>query len=280
MVEPDASELEAAAAAYEDLHVPALFQEWVDRVLDLAEVTAGDHVLDVACGTGVLARGAAQRVGAEGLVVGVDPNTGMLGVAKRLGPSIVWRQGVAEDLPVEDESFDVVVSQFGMMFFTDRRSSILEMARALVPGGRLAVAVWDALEHSPAFSREVELLDRLAGGPAADALRAPFALGDADRLRSMFEDAGIDSPRVITVAGKARYPSVRVMVEADLRGWLPVMGVHLTEGTISKVLSAAETELASFVQPNGEVVFDAPAHILLARRPRSEAGEEPPTAAS
>jgi ubiquinone/menaquinone biosynthesis C-methylase UbiE len=266
MTDTSSRDPEAAAAAYEELHVPALFQAWVDRVLDLAEVSFGDRVLDVACGTGVLARAAARRVGAKGSVVGLDPDAGMLAVAKRLAPSVDWRQGAAEDLPAPDGSFDVVVSQFGMMFFTDPAEAIREMARVLIPGGRLAVAVWDALERSPAYSREVALLERLAGDRAAAALRAPFALGDGRELEDMFRAAGFESTRLVTETRPARFPSVRAMVEADLRGWLPIMGVTLTEEEIAGILSAAEEELASFVQPDGEVVFEASAHIVAGER--------------
>lgn len=71
----------------------------------------------------------------------------MLAVARQLEPAVDWREGFAESLPFPDESFDAVVSQFGLMFFTDRRQALREMLRVLVPGGRLAVAVWDSLEN-------------------------------------------------------------------------------------------------------------------------------------
>src|SRR5262245_6199314 len=106
------------------------------RLADAVRIRPGERVLDVACGTGVLARQAASRVGSEGSVAGVDPSPGMLAVAKRLAPAIAWRQGTAEALPFEDGSFDAVVSQFGMMFFADRGRAIREMLRVLIPGGR------------------------------------------------------------------------------------------------------------------------------------------------
>ena len=225
-----------AARAYEDLHVRALFEEWVESVLDAAEVEDGQTVLDIACGTGVLARGASARVGPSGHVVGLDPGHGMLAVAAELAPTVEWRAGVAEALPFEDDSFDAAVSQFGMMFFTDRVGAIREMLRVAKPGGRVAVAVWDALERSPAYAAEVALLEEVAGRPAADALRAPFVLGDPAELAGLFETAGATSIEVTTRTGTGDFPSVRTMVEADLRGWLPIMGVHLAEEVILHVL--------------------------------------------
>lgn len=110
----------AGARAYEALHVPALFKQWCPRVLDAAGVESGHSVLDVACGTGVLAREAAARVGPAGQVAGVDPGRGMLAVARELAPKLEWLEATAESIPFGDRSFDAVVSQFGLMFFSDR----------------------------------------------------------------------------------------------------------------------------------------------------------------
>ena len=186
----------------------------------------------------------------------------MLAVAKELGPGIEWREGVAESLPYPPASFDAVVSQFGMMFFTDCRQALREMLRVLKPGGRLAVAVWESLENSDAYAVEVALLERLAGKAAADALRAPFVLGDKPGLATLFAGAGVGSVSIETYEGTARFPSIRSMVEADLRGWLPVMGVVLAEETIEAVLNEAESVLAEYVTADGQVVFRSPAHIV------------------
>lgn len=120
-----ASEVDAAEA-YESLFIPALFGEWAPRVADAAELGDGERVLDVACGTGILGREAARRVGKDGLVAGVDPSPGMLAVARRLAPTVDWQQGTAESLPFQDGSFDAVVSQFGLMLFEDRQRAVRE----------------------------------------------------------------------------------------------------------------------------------------------------------
>lgn len=260
------SEIEAAAG-YEDLLVPALFQQWVGAVLDAAQILPGHRMLDVACGTGVLARGAADRVGSAGHVAGVDPDRGMLAVAERLAPTLEWRQGTAESLPYPEECFDAVVSQFGLMFFADRRKALKEMLRMLTPQGRLAVAVWDSLENVPAYATEVALLDRIAGASAADAVRAPFVLGDRKDLLALFEDAGVSSVAIETHGGTGRFPSVKAMVEADLRGWLPVMGVVLKEEQIQHVLTEAENALGRYVTAQGDVAFDVSAHIVTGSKP-------------
>ena len=267
MNEPSIEDQIAGARAYESLHVPALFEQWSLRMLDAAGVEPGHRVLDVACGTGVLARAAVSRVGPTGHVAGVDPGYGMLAVARELAPDVEWQEAVAESLPFPDQSFDAAVSQFGLMFFSDRPQALREMLRVLKPGGRMAVAVWDRLENSAAYPVEVEVLARLAGEAAADALRAPFVLGDKDALVALFEGAGVASVTVETAHGTARFPAIKTMVEADLRGWLPVMGVSLSEAQIQRVLEEAETALAEYVTAEGDVVFDSPAHIVTGYKP-------------
>lgn len=254
-----------AAIAYESLMVPALFGPWSSKVADAAGFAAGQQVLDVACGTGVLARETADRVGISGAVTGLDASPGMLEVARRLAPDLEWRQGAAESLPFPDGAFDRVVSQFGLMFFRDREAAIREALRVLRPGGRLVVAVWNSLRNNPAYADEVELLEQCAGRAAADAVRAPFALGDARALAELFRTAGAASVAMATDREMARFPSVRVMLEADLRGWLPVMGVVLPEERIAEVLEQAEDVLRPYVDADGTVAFNTSAHIVVAR---------------
>ena len=111
MAEPERWQVSTdAAEVYESCFVPAIFGAWASPVADAAEIRTGDKVLDVGCGTGVLAREALRRVGQEGQVVGLDLNEGMLAVAVRTEPKIDWQVGDAASLPLEDVSFDVVVS--------------------------------------------------------------------------------------------------------------------------------------------------------------------------
>lgn len=255
-----------AAYAYEALFVPALFGQWAAKVADAAQLKSGQRVLDVASGTGILAREIASRTGSLGRVVGIDPSPGMNAVARKLAPALEWREGAAESLPFPDGSFDAVVSQFGLMFFTDRRQALREMLRVLTPEGRLVIAVWDSLENMPAYASEVALVERMAGQQAADALRAPFVLGDRKELATLFSETGVASAQVTTHRGTARFPSIRTMVEADLRGWLPVMGVILGEDQIEHMLQEARSALGSFAAANGEVAFDLSAHLVAVEK--------------
>jgi SAM-dependent methyltransferase len=255
-----------AASAFEEIFVPALFREWGPKVAGAARVERGDRVLDVACGTGVLARAAAEITGPSGSVVGLDIDPGMLAVAKRMAPRIAWHQGDAGSLPFPDRSFDAVVSQFGLMFFPDRPAALREMWRVLRPGGRMAVAVWASLDETPAYAIEADLIERFGGRAAGDVVRAPFVLGDKARLAAAFSEAGIPDVSVTTVAGTGRFPDIRTMVEIDLLGWLPTVGIELDEPVISEILRAAESELRRFVTGDGHVEFASPGHIVTSAR--------------
>jgi len=267
----DSSTMQAqidAAKAYEQLMVPSLFGEWAFKVADAARIQPGDRVLDVACGTGILARAAASSAGAEGSVAGVDPALGMLDVAKGLEPAVEWREGVAESLPFGNEGFDVVLSQFGFMFFRDRHKALQEALRVLRPGGRLIIAVWDSLDQNPGYADEVGLVERHAGVPAADAIRLPFVLGNRDELQALFANAGIADVVVTTEKGRAQFPSLRTMVEADLRGWLPLVGINLQEETIETILQDAGTDLGPYLTDDGIASFQTSAHIVSGTKPR------------
>jgi SAM-dependent methyltransferase len=256
-----------AASSYQDVLVPALMEEWAPRVVHAAGIRPGDRVLDVACGTGVLTRAAAMRAGPDG-VTGLDLAPGMLAVAARLSPALHWQQGAADALPFPDRSFDAVVSQFGLMFFPDPVAALREMMRVLLPGGRLAVAVWASLADTPAYAMQVELVERLAGRTAAEALRAPFALGNPARLRDLCATAGIGGAQATLQQGSGRFSSIRAMMEADLRGWLPLMGVVLEEQLIGEILREAENALRPYVTPDRTVLFASPAVLVTAEKPR------------
>ncbi|MET0419815.1 MAG: methyltransferase domain-containing protein, partial [Actinoplanes sp.] len=173
-----------AAEFYESAFVPALFDAWAHKLVGLARVRAGESVLDVACGTGAVARVAAD---AGGLVTGLDVNEAMLAVARRSRPLLRWERGAAEALPFEDRAFDVVLSQAALMFFTGRVAALREMGR--VAGDRVAVQVPGRLAHSPGYLALTSVVARHAGADAAGLIDGYFSVGEPDLLRELFASA-------------------------------------------------------------------------------------------
>ena len=260
------------AQIYDEFFVPALFQPWAGIVIDAASVAPDQCVLDVACGTGVLACAAADRVGAGGAVIGLDPNEEMLTVARDKAAAIEWRAGRAEAIPFPDESFDAVVSQFGMMFFENPSGALREMMRVTRPGGHVAVAVCDALEHSPGYAAFEKLLRRLFGMRVADAFSAPFLLGDAEKLLSVCAGAGIFDAKVTRHDGVVHFASIQSLVSTE-RACVWTLGGLLDDGQFETLTAESERELQPFVGNDGTLTFLMPALIITAAKACAELEE-------
>lgn len=160
--------------------------------IEAATLRAGERVLDVACGTGVVTRLAAKRVGPEGTVDGLDPNPGMLAVAREttLGTSIDWHEAPAEAIPFPDKTFDVVLCGMGLQFFPHKQAGLREIRRVLVAGGRLVANVPGPTP--PPLAIMAEALARYISPESASFVHAVFSLHDADELRSLVTDAGFE----------------------------------------------------------------------------------------
>jgi SAM-dependent methyltransferase len=251
------------AEIYEEMFVPALFGQWGPVIAELAAIRPGDKVLDVACGTGVLACAAADRAGPAGQVTGLDANPGMLAVARRKSGMIDWKDGRAEALPFADASFDAVVSQFGFMFFDDQPAALREMMRVLRPGGRLAVAVWDDLDHAPGYAILARLLEDLFGRRIADAFRAPFVLGDETKLRGICNAAGLVNADILSRSGTLRFASLEDMFSTE-RACIWTLGGLLDDASFDRLLQKARPLFHPLTGPDGAIAFAMPALIMTA----------------
>jgi ubiquinone/menaquinone biosynthesis C-methylase UbiE len=190
-----------AAEMYASFMVPAMFTPFAGWLLDAAGVAEGHAVLDVACGTGAIAREAARRAGRGGRVTGVDLGPPMLAVARATpaeagAAPITYLEGSAEQLPVDDASFDAATCHHGLQFFGDRDRALHELRRALRPGARVAVACWGPVELQRHYLALGEALRRHLGEEAAELTWSPFACGDADVLAGLLAGAGFSDVRV------------------------------------------------------------------------------------
>ena len=254
-----------AAEAYEAAFVPALFAEWAPRLLDAVGVSAGDRVLDVACGTGIVARTAAERVRPGGSVVGLDLNEAMLTVARRTRPDLDWRQGDAAALPFADGTYDVVVCQMALMFFPDRVAALREMARVGAPGARVGLVVPAALADQPAYRVFVEVAERHAGPDARSLLGAYWSCGDVDQLRQWVEAAGLQVADVQTHVGTARFGSVDDLVSAEVES--TPLRARIDDDVYRSIRDDARPALAEFTRPDGALPAPLVGHVVVARVP-------------
>ena len=211
-----------APEIYERHLVPAIFGPWAPVLVTLASPQPGESLLDVACGTGVVARLAARHVGTSGRVTGLDLNPGMLAVARAslpvTEPVVEWREANVEAMPFPDATFDVVICQLGLQYFPNRHVAIREMHRVLAPGGRLALLVWRSLQHCPGYAALTDVLDRHIGPEAGNIMRAPFSLGDREELRTALSEGAFRDVVIRLSVGMVRFPSVEKFVQYQVAG--------------------------------------------------------------
>jgi ubiquinone/menaquinone biosynthesis C-methylase UbiE len=256
-----------AAEVYERELVPIIFGPWAPILVDLARVRHGDRVLDVACGTGIVARTAAARVGRTGSVSGIDLNPGMLKVAQTtwsthvdFGVPVQWREASADKLPFTNASFDVVCCQLGLQFFPNRAAALGEMHRVLDIGGRLALMVWRGIDESPGFAALADALERHVGRAAAAVMRAPFGLPDANELTALVHGAGFHHVEVQERAGTIRSPTVEKLVSCYVTG--SPLASHVSEGgALERLTADLNNLLRRYISAEG-FAFPITAHLL------------------
>lgn len=176
---------------YERFFVPAIGEPLARDLIRRAAVRPGERVLDVACGTGIVARLAARQVGANGRVAGLDANPGMLAVARSVTPadmSIEWYESSAEDMPLPDGAFDVVLCQMGLQFMTDKVAALREMGRVLVRGGRLILKVPGPTGKT--FAVLAQAMERHVSSQAAGFVTQIFSLHDTREIEELLSEAG------------------------------------------------------------------------------------------
>jgi SAM-dependent methyltransferase len=251
-----------AAEVYESSFVPALFAEWAVQLVEAAGITPGQAVLDVACGTGIVARTAADRMGGRGRVAGLDVNEGMLAVAGRLRPDIEWRQGDAADLPFEDGSFDTVLCQSALMFFPDRAGALREMARVATPGGTVAVQVWDRLEAQAGYGAMYDAFAEHLGPEGMELEQSYWSLGDLDLMGSLFEAAGLRLTAARTHVSTVYFGSAAEAVTTEIEA--TPLAQRIGPDAYRRLLEAASAAMRPFEVAGGRVELPISGHLLTA----------------
>jgi ubiquinone/menaquinone biosynthesis C-methylase UbiE len=263
---------ENPAETYERYFVPAMFVPWAQVLLERAAPQPGERVLDVACGTGVVARHVAPKVGPTGAVVALDINPAMLAVARSVptveGAAIVWQEGSALALPFPEADFNLVLCQQGLQFFPDRLAALREMRRVLRPDGRVALSVNQALQDNPVYEALYSAIARHLGTTAA-AIASPFALGDAGELRALLTAAGFQRVEVGPVTFIVRFPAPARFVQLTVLSSAAVLPVfaQMDPAARTELVEAVAREMEPTLQPyiDGNIVaFPMAANIGLA----------------
>lgn len=245
-----------AAEFYESTFVPGLFASWAQRLVDVAAPAPGESVLDVACGTGAVARTAAGRAA---VVVGLDANEAMLAVARRLRPDLRWQAGDAGALPFGDGEFDVVLSQAALMFFADPVGAMREMGR--VAADRVAVQVPGRLAASPGYLALTEVVARHAGPEAVELISGYFSAGEPDHLSGLCTAAGLRVDHWESWLSATRLPSLDDFLAAEL---LPLAD-RVAPEIRARIIADCRTNLSAYLDSTGAIAAPLEVHLFTAR---------------
>lgn len=263
------------ARIYDECFVPALFRPCAEVVVRVAGLEPGQRLLDLACGTGIVARVAAPLLGPRGSVVALDLRPGMLEVARSHAPPpgapIEWRQGDAVALDLPDACFERVLCQQGLQFFEDRAAALAQIRRVLVPGGRLVLAAWQGPEAHEFFRAmaEIELRHLTSIGATADDVDRPFSLGDGTLLVHAVESAGFSQVSLTAEAFEANFPADGLVRTLGF-GYSAVVPEFASDPErYESFVSAVERECSSLVERHrrgDRVVIPMRTHIVTAVR--------------
>ncbi len=254
---------------YERHLVRAIFRPWATLLIEQAALNPGQRVLDVGCGTGVVARLAARHVGVTGEVVGLDLNPGMLVVARSLPPAqgaiVEWREGDAAALPFAEALFDVAFCQLGLQYFSDRSEAVREICRVLKSSGRFVALVWRALAHSPGFAALAGALERHISPAARAVMQAPFVFGDStEELRTLLLEAGFHTACVRSDVRMVRFASPEAFVCHQVAGSpLASHVARVDEAARQALVREVSAAVPAYVNDEG-MAFPIEGHVVIA----------------
>ena len=260
------------AESYEHFMVPSLFAPWATYLVQRANPQLGEHVLDIACGTGIVARKVAPRVGISGSVVGLDANSDMIEMARLLAErehtAIEWHTGIAERLPFPDEHYDLILCQFGLMFFTDKHAALQEMYRVLNKDGSIVLSVWQGLDRHPFYQTLHDVSQKHFGKSSVEAI---FSLGNTDKLHKLLTDSGFRQVAIEPMSLMAHFPQPEEFLawEIDINPAEAPALRNLDKEAQQAIMTAARQDMQSpleEIMQENQVVLPFHAHIAQARK--------------
>lgn len=263
-------QLEGNAPLAYDTHIVDVFlQDYSRRLVEVAAIKPGDRVLDVACGTGVVTRLVANKIGSAGQVVGFDLNAGMLARARasrETAAAIEWRLGNATDMPFADATFDCVICQHGLQFIPNKAAAVSEMHRVLADRGRIVVSVWRSIEHCPWQAAIADAVERNMGSEQAAQIRSAFSFGDADQLQQVIVAAGFRGVEIRIERETIRHASMAEYVPGYISATPVAAAVAgLDKEAQAKITTDVRDALAAYRVGDG-LAAPIEAHVAIGHR--------------
>ena len=258
------------ADIYNDFFGPAMFSPWAKDLVAQAPPAAGDYVLDLACGTGLVSEQIAPLIGDTGSIVALDFNPIMLAVARKrdLGATKAeWIEASADSIPLPDNSIDAVYCQQGFQFFPDRAKAASEVGRVLKPGGKLAVAVWASSDEFPVWKALFTSASEQINVPI-EALSIPNSFGGPEPLANMFTDAGFSNVQINKRSKESAFAPADAFVKLMVMGAAAAIPAfaELTDEEKQALEPKVRADTAKIVQEhtdNGRVVMQTISYTAI-----------------
>jgi SAM-dependent methyltransferase len=255
---------------YDEYMVPLIFQPYAADIAGRAAALRPSQVLEIAAGTGVVTRQIADTLAPDVRIVATDLNQAMLDRAAAVGTGrpVEWRQADAMQLPFPDESFDLVICQFGAMFFPEKAKAFAEARRVLRSGGTFIFNVWDAIEHNE-FAETVTLAlqDMFPADPPRFMARVPHGYSDTAAIAADLSEGGFARrPTLVTLAARSRAASPNAPAVAYCQG--TVLRSEIEARGPSRLLEATGAAAAAIGKRFGSGPVDGKiqAHVISVER--------------
>src|SRR5262245_59918187 len=263
-------QLEGNAPLAYDTHIVDVFlQDYSRRLVEVAAIKPGDRVLDVACGTGVVTRLAANKVGSAGQVVGFDLNAGMVTRARashETAAAIEWRVGSATDMPFADATFDCVICQHGLQFIPDKAAAVSEMHRVLADRGRTVISVWRSIEHCPWQAAIADAVERNVGSEQDARVRSSCRCGDVGQLQRVLVAGGFRDVEIRIDRETIRHASIAEYVPGYISATPVAAAVAgLDKEAQAKMIAGVRDALAAYRVGDG-LAAPIEAHVAIGYR--------------
>lgn len=239
-------------SAYEKYIVPAYTDTWAREIVKRACLQEGEKILDVACGTGLVARTAADAQENASMIAGIDVNEEMLKKAKELTRGINLHHCNVTDMPFPDNYFDVILCQQGLQYFPDQNFALKEMKRVLAENGRIIISVWRPLKYSPFYESLFNALEKYVNKISASMLALAFTLGDLKKLKVLFDDAGFKRTHIDIVIKQMRYSPFEDFVMGGIKAspfFKDIM--EMDESQRNKMLQYIYKSNLNYIDDNG-----------------------------
>ena len=264
-------QLAGSAPENYERYVKVFLAPFVEAIMQRAKLEPGNAVLDLACGTGFVARAASGLVGSTGRVAGLDINGSMLEVARvastNSNPPIEWHEASAEEMPFEDAKLNALLCSQGIMFFPELRKAVNEMHRVTATGGRIVASFWAGpMERSPYMEATRLRLEKALPEGSVGINDQGWRL-DWEEIAAIFRDSGFEAIITETIEEMVSLPPVAEFLPGHVASLPCANEFEALEPAVRQLLyNDVTNDLAAYIQGDGTVLVPFVVYVVAGTR--------------